>query len=82
MRVATTMSWRFDEIVTIRRMAKAVSRPHFGVGSDGLVLIEPLPGGLWYAHLQRRRQRGRDVRQRHAMRGQYVYDRGLTDKPS
>ena len=44
---------------------------HFGVGADGVIFLSPSPPcRLPHAHLQRRRQRGEDVRQRHPLRGE------------
>lgn len=49
-------------------LARKVSNRHFGIGSDGLVLICPSePGGVPDADVQPRRQRGGDVRQRSAV---------------
>ena len=53
----------FEEVVEDpQRLALVMSRPHFGAGADGLVLID--------AHLQCRWQRSRNVRQRHPLHRQ------------
>lgn len=62
-------------------LAVRMSKPHFGVGSDGLVLIEPCQGADF-----RMRILNSDGSQAemcgNATRciGKYVYERGLTDK--
>ena len=45
-----------------------LSEPHFGIGGDGIILISPSDKAD--AHLQRRRLGGKNVRQRHPLRGQ------------
>ncbi len=72
----------FDEIVSDpSRMALVMSRPHFGVGSDGLVLIEPSDSAdfgmrIFNADGTEAEMCGNATR----CIGKYVYDRGLTDK--
>jgi len=72
----------FEEIVTDpARMAIAMSKPHFGVGSDGLVLIEPSDKAdfgmrIFNADGSEAEMCGNASR----CIGRYVYERGLTDK--
>ena len=63
--------------------ARAWSRPHFGIGSDGLVLIEPAPGPeadfgmrIFNADGSEGRMCGNACR----CIGKYLYEKGLTDK--
>ncbi|MBQ2699735.1 MAG: diaminopimelate epimerase [Clostridia bacterium] len=63
------------------KLAKAMSQPHFGVGSDGLVLIEASDVAdfamrIFNADGSESEMCGNAVR----CIGKYVYDRGLTDK--
>lgn len=62
-------------------LAIAMSRPHFGVGSDGLVLIEPCDVAdfrmrIFNADGSESEMCGNATR----CIGKYVYERGLTDK--
>ena len=53
-------------------LAQKLSRRHFSIGADGIICICAPDGcgrGRRHAHLQRRRQRGADVRQRRALCG-------------
>ena len=45
-----------EQIDNPAEVARAVSDRHFGIGSDGLILICPDPGRFPHAHVQRRRQ--------------------------
>ena len=48
-----------------------LSEPHFGIGGDGIILYFSFrQGGCADAYLQRRRLGGKNVRQRHPLRGQ------------
>lgn len=63
------------------RLAREMSRPHFGVGADGLVLIEPSDVAdfamrIFNADGSESEMCGNASR----CIGKYVYDRGLTDK--
>lgn len=63
------------------KLAKAMSRPHFGVGSDGLVLIEASDVAdfgmrIFNADGSESEMCGNATR----CVGKYVYERGLTDK--
>ncbi len=72
----------FEEIVTDpARMAIAMSKPHFGVGSDGLVLIEPSDKAdfgmrIFNADGSEAEMCGNATR----CVGKFVYDRGLTEQ--
>ena len=62
-------------------LAVRISRPHFGVGSDGLVLIEPSDVAdfgmrIFNSDGSESEMCGNDTR----CIGKYVYERGLTDK--
>ncbi|MBQ8537911.1 MAG: diaminopimelate epimerase [Clostridia bacterium] len=62
-------------------LARAMSQPHFGVGSDGLVLIEASDVAdfamrIFNADGSEAEMCGNAIR----CTGKYVYDRGLTDK--
>ncbi len=62
-------------------LSQEMSRPHFGVGSDGLVLIEPSDWAdfgmrMFNADGSESEMCGNAVR----CIGKYVYERGLTDK--
>jgi len=62
-------------------LARAMSKPHFGVGSDGLVLIEASEVAdfamrIFNADGSEAEMCGNAIR----CTGKYVYDRGLTDK--
>ncbi len=54
-------------------VARAICDRHTGVGADGWLLVEPAPNGCRLPcrdpAVQCRRQRGRDLGQRHALRG-------------
>lgn len=63
------------------RLALVMSRPHFGAGADGLVLIEPAKGAdfgmrIFNADGSEAEMCGNAIR----CIGKYVYERGLTDK--
>lgn len=72
----------FEEIVPDpARLALQMSRPHFGVGSDGLVLIEPSESAdfgmrIFNADGTEAEMCGNAVR----CIGKYVYERGMTEK--
>ena len=72
----------FEEIVTDpSRLAIIMSRPHFGVGADGLVLIEP--SDCADAAMRIFNSDGSEAEMcGNATRciGKYMYERGLTDK--
>ena len=72
----------FEELVSDpSRMAIVMSRPHFGVGSDGLVLIEPADGAD--AGMRIFNSDGSEAEMcGNALRciGKYMFERGLTDK--
>ena len=72
----------FEEIVADpSRMAILMSRPHFGVGADGLVLIEPADGAD--AGMRIFNSDGSEAEMcGNALRciGKYMFERGLTDK--
>ena len=63
-------------------LAKLVSDRHFGIGSDGLILIKPsevadFEMAMYNADGSRGEMCGNGIR----CVAKYVYDRGLTDKP-
>ncbi len=72
----------FEQIVrNPKELAVAMSRPHFGVGADGLVLIEPSDTAdfemrMFNADGSESEMCGNATR----CIGKYVYERGLTDK--
>ncbi len=72
----------FEELVTDpERLAIVMSKPHFGVGGDGLVLIEPADGAdfgmrIFNADGSEAEMCGNAIR----CIGKYVYERGMTDK--
>ncbi len=72
----------FEEVVSDpSRMAIVMSRPHFGAGADGLVLIEPSDSAdfamrIFNADGSEAEMCGNAVR----CIGKYVYERGMTDK--
>ena len=72
----------FEEVVNDpERLAIVMSRPHFGVGSDGLILIEPSDTAdfgmrVYNADGSEADMCGNGIR----CVGKYVYERGLTDK--
>ena len=72
----------FEEIVRDpAALAVAMSRPHFGVGADGLVLIEPSDVAdfamrIFNSDGSESEMCGNATR----CIGKYVYERGLTDK--
>ena len=72
----------FEEIVeNPEKLAIAMSRPHFGVGADGLVLIEPSDTAdfgmrIFNSDGSEAQMCGNAAR----CIGKYVYERGLTDK--
>lgn len=72
----------FEEIVSDpSRMALVMSRPHLGVGSDGLVMIEPSDSADFGMRIFN--PDGSEAEMcGNASRciGKYVYERGLTDK--
>ena len=57
-----------EKVEDINATAKKVSDRHFGIGSDGLVLICPSDKADF--RIQQRRDAGGDVRQRDALRRQ------------
>ena len=72
----------FEEVVeNPERMAIVMSKPHFGAGSDGLVLIEPADGADFAMRIFN--SDGSEAEMcGNALRciGKYVYERGMTDK--
>ncbi len=72
----------FEEMVeNPERAAIVMSKPHFGAGADGLVLIEPSDGAdfamrIFNADGSEAEMCGNALR----CIGKYVYDRGMTDK--
>ncbi len=72
----------FEEVVEHpERMAIVMSKPHFGAGADGLVLIEPADGAdfamrIFNADGSEAEMCGNALR----CIGKYVYERGMTDK--
>ena len=72
----------FEEIVPDpEKLAIAISRPHFGVGGDGLVLLEPCDTAdfgmrIFNADGSEAEMCGNASR----CIGKYVYERGMTDK--
>lgn len=74
----------FEEVIADpERMAIVMSRPHYGVGADGLVLIEPADGAdfgmrIFNSDGSESEMCGNALR----CIGKYVYERGMTDKTS
>ncbi len=72
----------FEEVVSDpERLAIVMSRPHFGCGSDGLILIEPSDTAdfgmrIFNSDGSEAGMCGNGIR----CVGKYVYERGLTDK--
>ena len=72
----------FEEVVeNPERMAIVMSKPHFGAGADGLVLIEPADGAdfgmrIFNADGSEAEMCGNALR----CIGKYVFERGMTDK--
>ncbi len=72
----------FEEVIeNPERMAIVMSKPHFGAGADGIVLIEPADGAdfamrIFNADGSEAEMCGNALR----CIGKYVYDRGMTDK--
>lgn len=72
----------FEEVIeNPERMAIVMSKPHFGAGADGLVLIEPSVAAdfamrIFNADGSEAEMCGNALR----CIGKYVYDRGMTDK--
>ena len=72
----------FEEVIeNPERMAIVMSKPHFGAGADGLVLIEPADGAdfgmrIFNADGSEAEMCGNALR----CIGKYVYERGMTDK--
>ena len=72
-----------EELATPSDIAKAVSDRHFGIGSDGLILIKPSKVADFYMEMynadgSRSAMCGNGIR----CVGKYVYDHGITDKTS
>lgn len=70
-----------EELATPADIARAVSDRHFGIGSDGLILIKPSKAADFYMEMynadgSRSAMCGNGIR----CVGKYVYDFGLTDK--
>ena len=70
-----------EELATPSDIAKAVSDRHFGIGSDGLILIKPSKVADFYMEMynadgSRSAMCGNGIR----CVGKYVHDFGLTDK--
>ncbi len=70
-----------EELATPADVARAVSDRHFGIGSDGLILIKPSKVADFYMEMynadgSRSAMCGNGIR----CVGKYVYDFGLTDK--
>ncbi len=72
----------FEEVIeNPERMAIVMSKPHFGAGADGLVLIEPADGADFAMRIFN--SDGSEAEMcGNALRciGKYVYERGMTDK--
>ena len=72
----------FEEVVeNPERMAIVMSKPHFGAGADGMVLIEPADGAdfgmrIFNADGSEAEMCGNALR----CIGKYVFERGMTDK--
>ena len=72
----------FEEVVNDpERLSIVMSRPHFGVGADGLILIEPSDSAdfamrIYNADGSEADMCGNGIR----CVGKFVYERGLTDK--
>ena len=72
----------FEEVVTEpERLAIVMSRPHFGCGADGLILIEPSDTAdfgmrIFNSDGSEAGMCGNGIR----CVGKYVYERGMTDK--
>ena len=72
----------FEEVVhDPSRMAIVMSKPHFGAGADGLVLIQPADGAdfgmrMFNSDGSEAEMCGNAIR----CIGKYVYERGMTDK--
>ena len=72
----------FEEVISDpERLAIVMSRPHFGVGADGLILIEPSDSAdfgmrIFNSDGSEADMCGNGIR----CVGKYVYERGLTDK--
>ena len=72
----------FEELVVDpERLAIVMSKPHFGVGGDGLVLIEPADGAdfgmrIFNSDGSEAEMCGNAIR----CIGKYVYERGMTSK--
>ena len=72
----------FEEVIeNPERLAIVMSKPHFGAGADGLVLIEPADGAdfalrIFNADGSEAEMCGNALR----CIGKYVYERGMTDK--
>lgn len=70
-----------EELAAPANIARAVSDRHFGIGSDGLILIKPSKAADFYMEMynadgSRSAMCGNGIR----CVGKYVYDFGLTDK--
>ena len=70
-----------EELAAPSDIARAVSDRHFGIGSDGLILIKPSKVADFYMEMynadgSRSAMCGNGIR----CVGKYVYDFGLTDK--
>lgn len=70
-----------EELAAPADVARAVSDRHFGIGSDGLILIKPSEAADFYMEMynadgSRSAMCGNGIR----CVGKYVYDFGLTDK--
>lgn len=70
-----------EELAAPADIARAVSDRHFGIGSDGLILIKPSKAADFYMEMynadgSRSAMCGNGIR----CVGKYVYDFGLTDK--
>ena len=72
----------FEEVVTEpERLALVMSKPHFGCGADGLILIEPSDSAdfgmrIFNSDGSEAGMCGNGIR----CVGKYVYERGMTDK--
>ena len=77
------INWFSEKVENPEKLAIAISDRHFGVGSDGVILIKPSDKAdftmdMYNADGSRSEMCGNGIR----CVGKYVYDYGLTDKTS